>query len=64
MDPVTEFIKLGSALFKKGATLVPKLAGSAFHLEEQLHPAPLNPDPKTCSGSTHILLYYIKMLVR
>ncbi len=25
-DPVTEFIKLGSALFKEGATLAPKLA--------------------------------------
>jgi len=38
MDPVTELIKLGSAPFKEGATLVPKLAGSAFLLEKQLHP--------------------------
>jgi hypothetical protein len=38
MDPVTEFIKLRSALFKEGATLVPKIAGSAFLLEKQLHP--------------------------
>jgi hypothetical protein len=38
MDPVTEFIKLGSALFKEGAILVPKLTGSAFLLEKWLHP--------------------------
>jgi hypothetical protein len=33
-DPVTEFIKLGSAPFKEGTTLTPKLAGSAFLLEK------------------------------
>jgi hypothetical protein len=38
MDPVTEFIKLKSAPFKEGTTLVPKLAGSTFLLEKQLHP--------------------------
>jgi hypothetical protein len=37
-DPVTEFIKLGFAPFKEGDTLMPKLAGSAFLLEKQLHP--------------------------
>ncbi len=29
-DPVTEFLKLGSALHKQGAILAPKLSGSAF----------------------------------
>jgi hypothetical protein len=37
-DPVTEFIKLRSAPFKEGTTLVPKLAGSTFFLEKQLQP--------------------------
>jgi len=37
-DPVTEIMKLGSAPFKEGATLAPKLARSTFLLEKRLHP--------------------------
>ncbi len=38
MDPVTEFIKLGSAPFKEGTNLAPKLARSVFFLKKRLHP--------------------------
>jgi hypothetical protein len=37
-DPVTEFIKLGSALHKQGDTLAPKLADLLSLLNKRIHP--------------------------
>jgi hypothetical protein len=37
-DPVTEFLKLRSALYKQGAILVPKQADPLSPLNKRFHP--------------------------
>ncbi len=61
VDPVIEFLQLGSTPFKDSTILVPKLADPPFWLKS-LNPPPLNLDPVNQSRSMYIL-YYLKMFV-
>ncbi len=68
-DPVTESLKLGSALHKQGAILAPKQAHPLSLLNKRIHPFHLDSVSSHTQiqqprfGSMHYL-YYINMLVR
>jgi hypothetical protein len=61
VDPVIEFLQLGSTPFKDSTFLAPKLANPPFWWKS-LTPPPLNLYLVYRSGSMHIL-YYLKMLI-
>jgi hypothetical protein len=66
-DPITEFLKLKSALHKQGAILVPKQADPLSPLNKRIHPSSLyrvasqNPDPVTLIR-IHVLFVLYKQV--